>query len=124
MRYIMLALILTLGGYANAHQWLPTYPKLERSFVPGVWYTTLELFNSRKDVEYYQISVLDKDMQPVKFASRNRLVNVPYTKRVKVDVYIREEDKDRAVYICSLSKLFPGKETATVISSRICSKIK
>lgn len=120
----MIVLALLLSEQAIAHQWLPTYPKLERSFVPGVYVTTLELFNSRKDVEYYQVSVLDKDMNPVKFASRDRIVNVPYTKKAKIDVYIREEDKDRAVYICSLSKLIPGEGPATVVSSRICSKIK
>jgi hypothetical protein len=43
---------------------------------------------------------------------------------MKVDVYIRDEDKDRAVYVCSLSKLLPTKEAVTIVSSRICSKIK
>lgn len=124
MRYIMSLLILSLCGHASAHQWTPTYPKLERSFVPNVWYTTLELFNSRQDVEYYQINVYDKDFNSIPFATRERIIKVPYTKKAKVDVYIRDEDKDSAVYVCSLSKLVPTKEAATVVSSRICSKIK
>lgn len=124
LRYIMLFLTLSLCGHASAHQWTPTYPILQRSFVPNVWYTTLELFNSRRDVEFYQISVLDKDMNSIPFATRERIIKVPYTKKMKVDVYIRDEDKDRAVYVCSLSKLLPTKEAVTIVSSRICSKIK
>lgn len=124
MRYIMLALMIMIGGYANAHQWLPTYPKLEPSFVQGIYMTQLELFNSRRDVEYYQINVYDKDFNPIKFATPSRTIRVEHNKKAKVDVYIREEDKDKAVYICSTSKLLPGKGTATIVSSKICSKIK
>lgn len=120
----MFILMLMFGGYASAHQWLPTYPKLQRSFVPGIYVTQLELFNSRSDVEYYQINVYDKDFNSVKFATPSRTIRVEHNKKAKVDVYIREEDIDKAVYICSLSKLLPGKGTATIVSSRICSKIK
>lgn len=120
----MFILMLMFGGYASAHQWLPTYPKLQRSFVPEIYVTQLELFNSRSDVEYYQINVYDKDFNSVKFATPSRTIRVEHNKKVKVDVYIREEDIDKAVYICSLSKLLPGKGTATIVSSRICSKIK
>lgn len=116
--------MVTLGGQAHAHQWLPTYPELRQSYVQNILVTTLELFNVRKDVEYYEISVLDENMNPVKFATPEEIINVKYLKKKKVDVYIRKQDKDKAVYVCSRSKLLAQESSATVISSRICSKIK
>ena len=124
MRYIMAILMVTLGGHANAHQWLPTYPELRQSYIQNVLVTTLELFNVRKDVEYYEISVLDEDMNPVKFATPEKIINVKHLKKKSVDVYIRKRDKDKAVYVCSSSKLLKQESSATVIASRICSKIK
>lgn len=120
----MVALVLFMSGHASAHQWIPTYPKLKQSFVPNVLVTTMELFNSRSDVEYYEISVLDKNMDPMKFATTNRVIQVPHLKRENVDVYIRAQDADKAVYICSTSKILKESVSATVVSSRICSKIK
>lgn len=113
-----------LSGYASSHQFTPTYPKLEQSYVTGVLRARMELFNNREDVRFYELSVFDKDWNPVKFAVEERIINVEYLKRKTVDVYIRESDKDVAVYICSKSKLTPGNSQATIVSSRICSKIK
>ena len=124
MRYIMLAVMMSLCGYASAHQWTPTYPKLERSYVDGILQVTMELFNSRKDVKYYEILVYDSEFNPVKFAVQERIVEVQYLKRKSIDVFIREQDRDIATYVCSKSKLLKGTGTATIVSSRICSKIK
>lgn len=124
MRYIMIAVMLSLCGYASAHQWTPTYPKLERSYVDGILQVTMELFNSRKDVKYYEILVYDSEFNPVKFAVQERIVEVQYLKRKSIDVFIREQDRDVATYVCSKSKLLKGTGTATIVSSRICSKIK
>lgn len=124
MRYIMLAVMMSLCGYASAHQWTPTYPKLERSYVDGILQVTMELFNSRKDVKYYEILVYDSEFNPVKFAVQERIVEVQYLKRKSIDVFIREQDRDVATYVCSKSKLLKGTGTATIVSSRICSKIK
>ena len=124
MRYIMLAVMMSLCGYASAHQWTPTYPKLERSYVDGILQVTMELFNSRKDVKYYEILVYDSEFNPVKFAVQERIVEVQYLKRKSIDVFIREQDRDIATYVCYKSKLLKGTGTATIVSSRICSKIK
>jgi len=124
MRYIMIAVMLTLGGYANAHQWLPTYPKLENSYVDGILKVKMELFNSRNDVKYYEIAVYDKDFNPLKFAVQERIVQVDYLKRKNIDVFIREQDRNVATYVCSKSKLLKGTGGATLVSSQICSKIK
>ena len=107
-----------------AHQWTPTYPKMIPSFVEGIYSTRLRLFNGRNDVSYYEFQVLDKDMNKVRFATPQRILPVKYLQSVEVEVYIREAEIKQAVYICSRSKLLAGTEAATVVSSRICSKIK
>lgn len=124
MKYVIAVLVFILSGQATAHQWTPTYPKLRPSFVEGIYTTRLRLFNGRRDVEYYEIQVLDKEMNGVTFATKERIVKVDYLKSLEVDVYIREQDKSKALYVCSKSKLLAGNDTATVVSSRICSKLK
>lgn len=120
----MIAVMLTLCGYASAHQWLPTYPKLETSYVEGILKVRMELFNNRNDVKYYEIAVYDKDFNPLKFAAQERIVHVDYLKRKKIEIFIREEDRDVATYVCSKSKLLKGTGGVTLVSSQICSKIK
>lgn len=107
-----------------AHQWTPTYPKMVPSFVEGIYSTKLRLFNGRKDVSYYEFEVLDKDMNNIRFATPQRIIPVKYLQSIEVEVYIREAEIKEAVYICSRSKLLVGNASATVVSSRICSKIK
>ena len=84
----------------------------------------MKLFNSRGDVDYYEIQVLDSDFNSVPFASSERIVNVKHLKRKVVDVYISTADVKRAVYICSRSKSLADNESKTVVASRICSKSK
>lgn len=124
MKFFVMMLGLFISGYVSAHQWTPTYVKMTPSFVKGIYSTRLKLFNKREDVEYYEIQVLDAEMKGVTFATKERIVRVEHLKSLEVDVYIREQDIQNAVYICSKSKLLAGKNTATVVSSRICSKIK
>ena len=124
MRYIMVAVMLSLCGYASAHQWTPTYPKLEPSYVEGILKVRMELFNSRSDVKYYEILLYNESFEPLKFATQERIVEVGYLKRKTIEVFIREQDRDVARYVCSKSKLLKGTGTATLVSSRICSKIK
>lgn len=118
-------LLILVGGYANAHQWTPTYPKLSMSHVSGVLKVQMEIFNSRKDVNWYEVSVYDKDWNPVNFAvGDKKIFEVPYLKREKVDVYFRTKDSERVKYICSKSKLLSTDRKVTIVSSRICSKLK
>lgn len=117
-------LLLFLSGYASAHEWTPTYPKMNQSHVAGVFYTDMFLFNSRNDVDYYQISVWDKDWVSVPFAAESRLVPMEYLERRTIRIYLREEDLNAALYICSLSKIQSQGEMKSAISSKICSKIK
>ena len=119
MRLLILCL---LALPAWGHEMVPTYPTLNPSYVEGVVKAEMELFNKRKDVEYYEIGVFTGDWQPVPFVSSYRVAHVRYLGHVKFDVYIRSKDADKAQYICSQSKL-RGDGTGTLLASRICSKL-
>jgi len=124
MKFLLLLFGFMWGSQALGHQFMPAYPKLEPSYVDGILITKMELFNSRNDVEYYELSVYDSDWNSVPFATEERIVNIEYLKRKTIEIYIREQDRSKAVYICSKSKIRPSNIQATVVSSRICSKIK
>ena len=108
---------------AHAHQMTPTYPTWETSYVSGVLKTKIELFNKRKDVEYFELGVFDADWNPIPFVSAYKVAHVRYLGHLKFDVYIRQTDKDRAEYVCSQSKL-RGDGTGTLLASRICSRFQ
>ena len=122
--YRTVILLLLFSGSVSAHQWTPTYPVWRPSYVEDVSVVTMKLFNSRGDIDYYEIQVLDKDFNPVPFASSERIFNVGHLNRKVVDVYISSADIERAVYICSRSKSLSGFESKTIVASRICSKSK
>lgn len=114
------ALVLALPAYA--HELTPTYVLLEKSFVQGISKTSLMLFNRREDVRFYEIQVFDEEWNEIEFASEYKIVEIDYLKRKKIDVYVKPISNP--VYICTTSKIEKEKITATVISSRVCSKIK
>lgn len=127
MRYIMLILLLGICGLKNvsAHEFLPTYPRLTLSYVPGILQTQMELFNRREDIQYYEYSVWSKDFESkVPFATNEKIQRIGYLEKKVIDIYIRAKDKDRAVYICSKSKMLKQDVSRTTMASRICSKIK
>lgn len=113
-----------LGVPVWAHQFTPTYPKFATSFVDGVLSTKMELFNKRQDVEYYELDVYDADWKPLPFATENKLINIRYLETKPVNVYIKVQDRHRIVYICTESRLRKQDARDTVISSKICSKVK
>lgn len=123
IRYVFIMLLM-LGSHVNAHQFLPTYPKFEQSFISGVSYVNMELFNKRKEVEYYELSVFDVNWNPVTFASENKLIQMRYLEMKKINVYVRNEDLRKVTFICTESKLKRENTRNTLISSKICSKIK
>lgn len=123
MRYVLLALLL-VSSNVSAHQWTPTYPEWGTSYVTGILQTRMSLFNTRQDVDYFEIQVLDVNMNPVDFATTDQIIHAPHLKRKSVDVYIRRTDIDRVVFICSISKLLVAGNTGASVSSRICSKVK
>ena len=122
-RYLII-LILWASGHVSAHEFTPTYQKLKTSYVEGVLYATMTLFNARDDVEYYQFGVFDAEWNKVPFAMQNKIMRFKHLEKKKVEIYIREKDSKDAVYICSKSKLLVDGGSKTSIISRICSKIK
>ena len=127
--YIMKTLLFGFIGVflslsVSAHEMVPTYPQWKQSAFQDVVQTTMEMFNKRQDVEYYEIGLFDKDWEPIPFVSSYKVFRLQYLGHVKFDVYINKKDKDRAVYICSKSKLRKSDEVRTAISSKICSKFR
>lgn len=122
-RYVI-ALMIVLSCSANAHQFLPTYPKFQNSFVEGVVYTKMELFNKRKEIGFYELGVFDGDWNSITFATENKIIRLNYLETKYINVYIKKEDLKRAVYICTESKIKKEDIQATSIASKICSKIK
>jgi len=117
----LLGVFLSFSSYA--HDMTPTYPKLELSYMEGLLVTELEVFNKRNDVKYYEVGVFTKDWEPVPFVTSFKIFKLEYLERVRFSVYIRDVDKDRALYICSKSRTREEPGASTQISSTICSKI-
>jgi len=117
-------LLVALSSDVSSHQWTPTYPTLKNSYVSGVLSTRMELFNARTDVSYYQVGVFDVDFKAVPFAAAEKILKIEHLGRRSINIFIRNKDAERAVYICSKSKLLSKGSATTSISSRICSKIK
>ena len=127
MFYQTLAVIVAstaLASKAEAHEMLPTYPRLKPSYVTDVMQVKMRMFNKRQDVEWYEVGVFDAQWNPVPFVTGYRILKVEYLSHVTFDVYIRTADAERAQYVCSQSKLRRDDTEGTVIASRICSKFR
>lgn len=106
-----------------AHEMTPTYPKLLPSYVNGLLSAKMTMFNARKDVDYFEVGVFDIDFNPIPFATTNKIMKVPYGGRESFDVYIRKKDEERAVYVCTTSKLRTDVASNAIISSKVCSRV-
>ena len=102
----------------------PTYPKWKMSFIPSAKMTTMQVFNKRSDVQWYQIGVFDKEWNPIPFVTRYKIINIKYLKSVKFDVYVNEENEKLAEYICTTSKLRGNDNFKPIVESKICSRFK
>ena len=119
------ALCLLLFNYAvHSHEQTPTYLKWTVSGVSEVKKTQIRLWNSRPDIEYYEIGVFDGDWQPIPFVTAYKILPVKYLQEVKIDIYIKESNIEETRYVCSLSKLRSSNESQTLLVTRICSKFK
>ena len=114
-----------LSSTATAHEMVPTYPKLEPSYMgENLVSTTMTMFNKRPEVEYYEFGVFTEDWVPVPFVSKYKIWKIPYLSTVTVEIFLNRIDAKSVTYICSKSKLRKVDITRTAVSSRICSKIK
>ena len=124
MKKLIVMLFMLVSSPSMAHEMTPTYPKLSPSHLDNVYKVTMEMFNKRQDVEYYEIGVFDKEWKPIPFVTSYQVIKLRYLGHVTFDVYIRKGDVSRAEYICSKSKLRKDDGSRTSVSSRICSKFK
>ena len=81
----------------------------------------MKLFNKRKEISYYEIQAFDKDWEPLPIGFSN-IIQVDYLETKEVPVYLAKNEAKRVLYICSKSKILKGQ--TTILSSKICSKIK
>jgi len=102
----------------------PTYPTWTISGVEGVKKTTMQIWNSRKDVGFYEIGVFDNEWKSIPFVTAYKIIKIDYLSKVNFDIYIRTQDIVEATYVCSLSKLRSNNESKTLLATRICSKFK
>ena len=121
---VFIAIFLTCALSVKAHEMVPTYPKLEPSHIQGLYKTKVTIFNKRPEVEYYEIGVFTEDWESIPFVSTYKIFPVPFLSTVTNELFIRNIDRKKVRYICSKSKLRRSYETRTIVSSRICSKIK
>jgi hypothetical protein len=124
MRFCVVLLGVLTHGFVWGHELTPTYPELKTSYLSGVLKAEMHLFNSRKDINYYSVSVYDKDWKPVKFATESKIIQMDYLDHKDIEVYVRTKDQEKAHYICTKSKILKGKSAPALVASRICSKIK
>lgn len=122
IKYVIAAALISTS--AAAHELTPTYFDFRPSFVNNVLVTTLKMWNRRNDVLYYEISVFDKDLNKVPFATSDKIIKIEYLEHKTIDVFIREKDKDTVTFICTTSKQLKEDVKSTGIQSMICSKIK
>lgn len=124
LRYVLIMCMALIGGDVYAHQFLPTYPKFQNSFIDGVMYTKMQLFNKRKEVEYYELSVYDDNWNKISFASETKLIRISYLQTKDVNVYVKKQDLFKVTYICTESKHQRENVQVAVIATQICSKVK
>ena len=61
-RSVILSLLLCTS--VAAHEMTPTYPKWKTSYIDGIHKATMEMFNTRADVKYYEIGIFDEEWKP------------------------------------------------------------
>jgi len=124
MKKFLIVMLVAFCGPSWAHEMSPTYLEFAPSYINNVLKTTIELFNRREDTNYYEIEVYDNDRNPISFVANSKIINIDYLEKKSIDVYIKQSDKGRVVYVCTLSRFVKEDVTKTNVSSRICSKVK
>ena len=122
--YRSVILWVLLSSSVVAHDMTPTFPEWKMSFIPSAKMTTMQIFNKRADVEWYQIGVFDKEWNSIPFVTRYKILNIKHLQRVKFDVYVNKKNSELVEYICSTSKLRGNDNFKPIVESRICSRFK
>ena len=120
MKYLFL--LLFVSGSLEAHELTPTYPELRTSYMKDVLQTKVSMWNAREDVEYYKIEVTDKDWNNVPFITREKTFKLDHFDRKDIEIFLPSDTT--AMYICTRSLLEKGNAQKSIVSSKVCSKIK
>ena len=118
----LLFLLLCVSGYASAHELTPTYPELRSSYMKDVYEVNLKMWNARVDVEYYKIEVTDEDWNDVPFITREKTFRLEHLGKKDIEIFLPSDTS--ATYICTRSMLEKGNASKSIISSKVCSKIR
>ena len=116
-------MFLVWGFCATAHEMTPAYPEVRPSHIKNVVKVKMSFFNSREEIQYYQIDLFDLNWMNIPFSTTYRIMQVKYKEHKAFDVYIRKRDMPEAVYLCTTSKVKKTNQSRTLISSRICSRL-
>lgn len=114
--------LLFVSGSLKAHELTPTYPELRPSYMNDVLEARLKMWNARVDVEYYKIEVTDEDWNDVPFITNEKVFKLDYLGRRDISIFLPSDTSAR--YICTRSMLQKGNAQKSIISSKVCSKIK
>ena len=82
----------------------------------------VQMWNARVDVEYYKIEVTDEDWNDVPFITNEKVFKLDYLGRKDISIFLPSDTS--AMYICTRSMLEKGNAGKSIISSKVCSKIK
>ena len=115
-------LLLFVSGSVMAHELTPTYPELRSSYMNDVYEVKLKMWNARVDVEYYKIEVTDEDWKDVPFITTEKVFRLEHFGRRNISIFLPSDTT--ATYICTRSMLEKGNASKSIISSKVCSKIK
>ena len=80
------------------------------------------MWNGRVDVEYYKVEVTDSEWNEVPFITNERTFRLKYMERKNIEIFLPSDTE--AKYICTKSMLEKGNPQKSVLSSKVCSKIK
>jgi hypothetical protein len=119
---IRFLLLLFVSGYASAHELTPTYPELRPSYMNDILEAKLKMWNARGDVEYYKIEVTDENWNDVPFITREKTFKLEHFGRRDIEIFLPSDTT--ATYICTRSLLEKGNAQKSIISSKVCSKIR
>jgi hypothetical protein len=115
------AVLLSVSS-AIAHELTPTYFVPKPSLYRNVSLIQMSLFNRREDIQYYEITAFDEEWNPIKFVSKENIINVKYLETKNIELYFRNNDLDRLTYICTKSLIVKDSIESSGVTSRICSK--
>ena len=123
LRSSILITFLLWATAISGHEMTPAYPVVKPSHVADVVKVEMSLFNSREEIEYYQIELFDLNWMNIPFSTTYRIMKIGYKERKSFNVYIRKRDMDEAVYLCTTSKVRKTNQSRTLVSSKICSRL-